>query len=52
MMDDLHKRLVALQSTEELRRKAERARGKLWSQEELDYAERRGEEIAKALIWE
>lgn len=40
---DLHRRLIARQSDEELERKADKAwerRGKLWTQEELDAADR------------
>ncbi len=53
-MSDLHKRLVALQPTEELKRKAEksRERANVWTHEELDYASRRGKELSEALIWE
>lgn len=49
-MADLHERLIALQATSDLVRKAEKAcrwRGKIWTQEELDYAFRRAEEFAK-----
>lgn len=38
---ELHKRLIARQSDEELTRKADKAemrRGKMWTQEELDAA--------------
>ena len=53
-MSDLHKRLVASQTTEELKRKADKAyerKGKLWTREELDYCERRAEELSKVLNW-
>lgn len=45
---DLHKRLIARQSDEELERKASKAverRGKLWSQEELDAADREAQRL-------
>jgi hypothetical protein len=47
-MSDLHNRLVALQTDEELRRKADKARERsnLWTQEELDWARRRAERLA------
>lgn len=53
MPTDLHERLVAKQSTEELKRKAEKARERanIWTQEELDYAKRRGQEIAESIKW-
>ena len=45
---DLHKRLVALQSTGELRRKAHKSRRRgVWTQEENDYGSRR-----VAWLWE
>ena len=52
MGSDLHERLIANQSTEELKRKADKARerkAKLWTREELDYCERRAKELYKAL---
>jgi hypothetical protein len=54
MCGDLHKRLIARQSDEELERKAEKAwmrRGKLWTQEELDAADREAQRIYDAIHW-
>ena len=52
-MTDLHERLIAKQPTDELKRKAgkSRERANIWTQEELDYAARRGEELARSLKW-
>jgi len=45
-MTKLHERLVALQSTDELRRKREKAwRKGIWTQEDIDYADRAGGEL-------
>ena len=55
MVSSLHERLVALQSTEELKRKADKAaqlKAKLWTQEELDYCDRQGLELALAMGWD
>jgi hypothetical protein len=49
-----HKCLLQYQSTEELRRKAIKAichKTKLWTQEEIDLAEREAEEISQILKW-
>ena len=46
---NLHERLIARQTDEELERKADKAcmrRGKLWTQEELDAADREAEKLA------
>ncbi len=44
----LHERLIALQSDEELERKAKKAFSKkFWSQEEIDHYNRWGETMAK-----
>ena len=49
----LHDRLIARQSTEELERKAAKAsRRNIWTKEDVDFAYRRGAEIADALIAE
>lgn len=50
---DLHKRLIARQSDGELRRKAMKAieRARLWSQEEIDLADREAERLVMALGW-
>jgi hypothetical protein len=47
MCDDLHHRLVALQSDEELERKARKAvtRSNIWTQEELDAADREADRM-------
>lgn len=48
----LHKRLIARQSDEELRRKADKAEmrnGKLYTQEELDAADREALRLLAAL---
>lgn len=52
MVDDiaLHRRLVSLQPTDELKRKADKARtAKYWTQEEVDYARRLGNELHERL---
>jgi len=52
MGSDLHERLIANQPTEELKRKADKARerkAKLWTREELDYCERVANELYEAL---
>lgn len=49
---ELHERLIARQSTAELKRKADKARerrGKLWTQEEIDYINRRAAEMSQRL---
>jgi hypothetical protein len=49
---DLHKRLIARQSDAELERKADKAwmrRGKLWTQEELDAADREADRLNACL---
>ena len=54
-MDDLHKRLIDRQATDELKRKAEKAvmrKGRLWTREELDYADREAKEAAANLNFE
>jgi hypothetical protein len=50
----LHERLVALQSDKELERKAKKARERanLWTQEELDAADREAKRLHEALTWE
>lgn len=50
---DLHARLIAKQSTDELRRKQRKAaqRG-IWTQEDIDLGERVGSERAEAVKWE
>ena len=51
---ELHKRLIARQSDEELKRKADKAwmrKGKLYTQEELDDADREAERLHAALHW-
>ncbi len=49
----VHARLVALQTTEELRRKAElsKERARRWTQEEIDLAWRLADELHSALKW-
>ena len=43
---ELHKRLIAKQSLEELKRKAYKADQKgIWTQEWIDYADREAEEL-------
>ena len=51
---ELHQRLVARQSDEELKRKADKAvcyKSKLWTQEELDEADRKAERLYVSLNW-
>ncbi|WP_316176202.1 hypothetical protein [Bradyrhizobium sp. SZCCHNRI1073] len=50
---ELHKRLIARQSDAELERKADKAwmrRGKLWTQEELDAADREATNLHDAIF--
>jgi len=50
---DLHKRLIARQSTEELKRKAIKAQEKsLYTQEGIDYADRWADEIRDLLTFD
>lgn len=50
---DVHGRLIAKQPTDELRRKQRKAvqRG-IWTQEDIDLAEREGKEMSEALKWD
>lgn len=50
----LRERLIARQSTDELRRKACLAarRQRIWTQEEIDLAERLGRERAALIKWD
>lgn len=49
----LHHRLVALQTEEELERKAKKAATRLfWTQEEIDHIRRRAERLSRQLKWE
>lgn len=53
-MTSLRSRLITLQSLAELARKADKAkryRGKLWTEEEIERAERWAEDVAKRLEW-
>lgn len=52
--ETLHGRLVARQSLEELARKRDKAqtRSRIWTQEEIDYAMRWGDETARQWKWE
>ena len=56
LLPNLHQRLIALQSDEELQRKAKKARERanLWSQEELDAADREAKRLYESLkdLWE
>lgn len=48
-----HDRLVAKQTTEELRRKQAKAlRLGIWAQEDIDLGERLGKEMAEKLQWD
>jgi hypothetical protein len=48
----LHDRLVALQTTEELERKARKAATKdTWTQEDIDLARRQAQELHASLKW-
>ena len=50
---ELHERLVALQPDEELRRKAEKARQRgIWTQEDIDLANREAKRLLEWLRWE
>ena len=49
---NLHERLIERQTDEELKRKAEKARelrGKLWTQEEIDWGLRRADRLYRSL---
>lgn len=49
----LHERLVALQSTENLRRKSVKARRKgFFTVEDIDYARRWAKELGEQIKWE
>lgn len=52
--DTLHGRLVARQSLAELERKRDKAitRSRIWTQEEIDYAMKYGDEMSKKITWE
>jgi hypothetical protein len=48
----LREKLIALQSTEELERKARKARRRsIWTQEEIDAARRAARELYELLNW-
>lgn len=53
MVSSLHYALTAKQSESELERKANKARTrKYWTQEEIDFIERKARRLAAMLKWE
>jgi hypothetical protein len=50
----LHERLIARQSDDELKRKSDKSemrKGKLYTQEELDHADREAQRLYEAIHW-